>query len=387
MVVDAGDGRVLEAFNEREARRPASTTKILTALAAVAALPPDTAVPISARAEAMPARKLNMKAGQVWDLEDTLHSLLLSSANDAALALAERVAGSAEAFSTTLDRLAGRLRLADDPVLEDPSGLDDEFSIDGGNYISARDLAIAARAVLAEPRLAPVVATPVYSFTGGDAIAHRLGNHNKLLARYPGAVGMKTGYTKRSGQCLIAAATRDGRTLIAVVLDAADTYGSVTAMLDRGFATRRGTGDVLPAIPAMRAVPDPARRALAGGTGAGIDQSSLVAAASPAAATTGWPIPVIAAAALLLAVAALRARVRIRRWLRRRRRRNARVRQPKHRPPDPKLTTEFRPRKETEGRFHHVVINDQRDRGAGAGRSPSSTSDPDPEPGERPGDR
>lgn len=378
MVVDAGDGRVLDAFNEREARRPASTTKILTALATVAALPPDSAVPISARAEAMPARKLNMKAGQVWDLEDTLHSLLLSSANDAAVALAERVAGSAEAFGTTLDGLAARLRLADNPVLVDPSGLDDEFSIGGGNYISARDLAIAARAVLAEPRLAPVVATPVYSFTGGDAIAHRIGNHNKLLARYPGAVGMKTGYTKRSGHCLIAAATRDGRTLIAVVLDAVDTYGSVTAMLDRGFASRRGTGDTLPPVPAARLALDPARRAIVGGDGdgAGLDQSSLVAAGSPAAATSGWPVPVIVVAVLLVAIAALRARVRVRRWLRRQRLKNARVRQPKHRPPDPKLTTEFRPRNDIADRFRDVIVADgERRRQAEGGPRGQNDSD------------
>ncbi|HZN16028.1 MAG TPA: serine hydrolase [Acidimicrobiales bacterium] len=238
ILIDADTGAVLDGTNIHEALPPASLTKVITALAAVAALEPGTEIPISARAAGMPAHNMNMKAGQIWTLEDVLGSLLVSSANDAGMALAERVSGTAENFAAALAATAKRLGMADNPVLQDASGLDDSFSINGGNRISARDLAIAARAVLAEPRLSLIVSTPVLSFKGGDGIEHRLGNHNKLLTRYPGAVGMKTGYTSRSLHSLIAAASRDGRTMVAVILNSpVETYTPAAALLDKGFAT------------------------------------------------------------------------------------------------------------------------------------------------------
>lgn len=254
VLVDADTRVVLDARDERRPRPAASLTKILTALAAVHALSPATDIPVTPRAEAMPARKINMKAGQVWTLTDTLHSMLLSSANDAAVALAERVSGSVEAFGAELQRAAMDAGLEDDPVLRDPSGLDDEFSVAGGNLVSARDLAIATRALLAEPQLAEIVARREFRFLGGDNVQHRLINHNRLLKTYPGAIGVKTGYTKKAGHGLIAAARRNGRTMIAVVMDAVDTYGSVTALLDKGFATPVAgqRGDRLPDPSARR---------------------------------------------------------------------------------------------------------------------------------------
>jgi D-alanyl-D-alanine carboxypeptidase len=253
ILVDADTGNVLDGVNVHQPLPPASLSKIFTALAAVHALEPGTAVPVSARAAGMPAHNLNMKAGQVWTVEDVLGSLLVSSANDAAMALAERVAGTAEGFVDVLGATSSRLGLADQPTLQDPSGLDDNFSIGGGNKVSARDLAIASRAVLAEPRLASLVSTPVYSFTGGDGIAHRLGNHNRMLKVYRGSVGVKTGYTKRSMHSLAAAATRDGRTMIAVIIGApGDTYTLASNLLDKGFGTpvaSESTADRLPAVP------------------------------------------------------------------------------------------------------------------------------------------
>ncbi len=159
IVVDAETGAVIAGTNIHEPLPPASLTKILTALTAVATLEPGATIPVSARTAGMPAHNMNMKEGQVWVLEDVLASLLVSSANDAGMALAERVSGTAEAFGEALQSTANRLGMADRPQLQDPSGLDDEFSVGGGNRISARDLAIAARAVLAEPRLAPIVST------------------------------------------------------------------------------------------------------------------------------------------------------------------------------------------------------------------------------------
>jgi D-alanyl-D-alanine carboxypeptidase len=277
ILVDADTGAVLDGTNIHTPLPPASLSKIFTALTAVANLDPHTSIPVSARAAGMPAHNLNMKQGQVWQLEDVLGSLLVSSANDAGMALAERVSGTAEAFGDALSATATRIGLADDPQLRDPSGLDDEFSVGGGNRVSARDLAIAARAVLAEPRLAPIVASAVYSFTGGDGIAHRLGNHNRLLKVYPGAIGMKTGYTKRSLHSLVGAATRNGRTMIAVILNhPGETYTPVSAMLDRGFAmpvSAEPTSDILPAVPTGAAARQPAATAPSGASQLGSQQA------------------------------------------------------------------------------------------------------------------
>jgi D-alanyl-D-alanine carboxypeptidase (penicillin-binding protein 5/6) len=237
VLVDADTGAVVDGGHERELHLVASTFKVLTAVAVVENLTASDDVTVSSRAESMPARKINLKAGQVWRADDLLHALLLVSANDAAVALAEQTAGTLEAFGGMLDATAARLGMADQPVLRDPAGLDDEFSVEGGNRISARDLAIATRAFLAYPQLTAIVGVPQYRFDGGDGNPHRLLNHNRLLKTYPGAVGIKTGYTKRAGHSLIAAARRDGRSMIAVVVGAADPYGSAAALLDKGFAT------------------------------------------------------------------------------------------------------------------------------------------------------
>ena len=237
ILVDADTGAVLDAASARTPMRPASIFKVLTALVAVQQLPADTTVPVSTRAASMPAMKIDMKAGQVWPLGDVLRCLLMVSANDAAAALAERVGGTLEGFADVLNRASVRLHLEDGPVLQDPAGLDDEFSVRGGNLISARDLAIITRAALAIPVIRAIVATPEYRFQGVDGLNHRLLNHNRLLRRYPGAIGVKTGYTRRAGNTLIAAATRNGRTMIAIVLKASAAYDTTTALLDRGFAT------------------------------------------------------------------------------------------------------------------------------------------------------
>lgn len=236
ILVDADTGAVIDAGREREPIRVASVFKLLTAIVVFENLTAETEIPISTRAESMPARKINVKAGQVWRFDDLMHSLLLVSANDAAVALAERTAGSLEQFAGMMDTTAARLGLADSPVLRDPAGLDDEFSVDGGNLVSARDVAIVTRAFLAYPELASIVAKPEYRFVGGDGLPHRIVNHVRLLKTYPGSIGVKTGYTKRAGHTLVAAATREGRTMVAVVIGAANPYGSAAALMDRGFA-------------------------------------------------------------------------------------------------------------------------------------------------------
>jgi D-alanyl-D-alanine carboxypeptidase (penicillin-binding protein 5/6) len=325
IVVDAATGAVLDAGNAREPVRVASTIKLLTALIAVQRLDPDASVPVSDRAAAMPARKLNMGAGETWSLQDTLYSLLLSSANDAAAALGESVGGSLEDFVADMTAAGEALGLADSPVLRDPSGLDDESSIGGGNLVSARDVAVIARAALADPTVAGIVAAPDYRFTGPDGVPHHLINHNKLLARYPGAIGMKTGYTKRSGHTLVAAAERNGRQVIAVVLGADDMYGSAAHFLDKGFAT--APTDAVGRLPAVRTLPAPTEELAAGGvgvTGAAVIEGDPIAAEASTTAfgprARGLALRFVVNLATVVTI--LRTRVLLRQRARARRRRS-----------------------------------------------------------------
>ncbi|MBV9412659.1 MAG: D-alanyl-D-alanine carboxypeptidase [Acidimicrobiia bacterium] len=262
ILVDADTGAVLDQGNAHQPLPPASVTKVLTALIAVEQIQPGADIPITAEAQGMPARNMNMKAGQVFKFEDILHALLMVSANDAAVALADKVSGSRQEFANVMAQTAQRIGMDDNPVLQDPAGLDDEFSNDGGNLISAHDLAIAARNALANDQIRQIAQTQVYKYHGGDNIDHRLLNENLLLKTYPGAIGLKTGYTHKAGHSYIGAATRDGRTMISVVLGATDIYRTSTALLDKGFATPISAEaglEHLPAVVPSASVAEPAQ--------------------------------------------------------------------------------------------------------------------------------
>ena len=262
ILVDADTGNVLAAHGERQLSYPASTIKLLTALMAVQRLPPGDLVPISALAQSMPARSMNVKAGQQWALVDLLHALLMVSANDTAVAIAERIGGgSLEGWSAIAQQTATNLGLADHPVFHDPSGLDDAlFGQGGGSQISARDLAIIGRAVLARPDLLAIIQTKHYEFAGGDGIGHELNNQDPFLSIYEGAVGLKTGATDKAGRTFVGAATRNGRTMLVVLFDGVDPILSAETFLDQGFATpvaAEPTTDVLPKVVADAAVSVP----------------------------------------------------------------------------------------------------------------------------------
>ncbi len=333
VLVDNDTAKVIDAGNDRTPLPPASLTKVITALA-VGKLPPDTPVPVSPVAAAQPADKLFMKAGSVWTEDQMMHSLLLSSANDAAVALAEKVGGTVAGFQPIFARTALGLGMADNPVLKDPAGLDGPDGVDGGNLVSARDLAIAGRALLADPSLAQIVATPVYYFDGPDAVHHRLTNHNKLfLTTYAGASGMKTGFTKRAGACLLAAASRGGRTMLAVILGGANPTQQAKDLLDKGFATPVAAETAIDQLPpvSLAGAASPPSTATAPAPTPVVQVPVRAAPAPPASGTPAWlSWPVLAAAAVALAlVATVAARRR-----RRRRRLFAHMRSRQSRAPD-----------------------------------------------------
>jgi D-alanyl-D-alanine carboxypeptidase (penicillin-binding protein 5/6) len=236
ILVDADTGKVLEAFNEHEALPPASTQKIMTALVAAEKLTRDATFTVGTVAASQAAMRIGMAAGQQWGLEHALHSLMMVSANDAAYALAEAASGSLEAFAADMNAAAVRYGMVDSRFL-DPAGFDGTEGFKGGSRVSAYDLAIAARNYLSVPELTAIVGLREYRFDGPDGLPHVLYNHNKLLARYPGATGLKTGYTSLAGSTFVGTATRDGRRMIAVVLNTTNMYGISAALLDKGFAT------------------------------------------------------------------------------------------------------------------------------------------------------
>lgn len=237
IVADADTGAILDEHNEHAAYSPASTTKVMTALTAVERLPANALIHVTAQAANQPASKINMQVGQQWTFTDALASLLIVSANDAAWAIALQTSGTVENFVNAETATAHQLGLRDS-TFADPAGLDDGNAYKGGPLMSAYDIAVSARNALSVPLLRNLAAAPTFSFVGPGGLQHHLTNHNKLVSEhlYAGADGFKTGFTDKAGHTLIATATRNGRTLVAVVLDTEDAYGWAEHFLDVGFA-------------------------------------------------------------------------------------------------------------------------------------------------------
>jgi D-alanyl-D-alanine carboxypeptidase (penicillin-binding protein 5/6) len=255
ILVDADSGAVLAAQNASEPRFVASLVKVMTAFVVLEHVLPDAEIPVSDVAAAQPAMRIGMETGQVWTRDDALHALLMVSANDAAYALAEAGGGDLEGFARLMQETGERLGTRHSTFL-DPAGLNGAEGFGGGSKVSAYDVAIVARNALEVPELMHMAGLPTFEFDGGDGKHHQLSNHNKLLQRYEGATGLKTGYTRAAGSSLVATAQRNGRRMIAVVLASTDIYGSAAALLDQGFATppsSRGTGVTLPATSFHRA--------------------------------------------------------------------------------------------------------------------------------------
>lgn len=233
ILICAEDGSVFYEKNPEERLGPASTTKLMTALTVLSLVSdPDGSVKIPREAVGIEGSSIYLVEGETLTVRELLFALLLSSANDAATALAILTAGSIASFCEKMNALAAEWGLHD-THFENPHGLSHE-----NHYTTARDLAEIARRALDDPLLSEIVAT--YKKTipmDGTPNARLLLNHNKLLRTYDGAIGMKTGFTKATGRTLVSAARRDGMTLIAVTLDAPDDWRDHAALLDFGFAS------------------------------------------------------------------------------------------------------------------------------------------------------
>jgi serine-type D-Ala-D-Ala carboxypeptidase (penicillin-binding protein 5/6) len=232
LLFDVSSGRVLWQRNALRRLRVASLTKMMTAFLVVRSASPSASVRITKRAVETPGSKVGvLPVGRQVRLESMLYGLLLPSGNDAATALAERVSGSVAAFVERMNVQAAKLGLGC-TRFSSPSGYFDE-----GNFSCAADLAVLAHADLAETRIARVAraysAILPFPIKGGKLFLYN--NNPMLIYGYPGATGLKTGYTVASGRCLVATAERHGVRLGAVVLDSPAPGTQARQLLDLGF--------------------------------------------------------------------------------------------------------------------------------------------------------
>jgi D-alanyl-D-alanine carboxypeptidase (penicillin-binding protein 5/6) len=254
LLLDVDTGRVLYEHDAHTPRPPGSLTKTLTAMIAADWLAPGTEVPVTATAFNAFPDKVGMKPGQKWPLAIVLHALITDSANDAAYALAVEIGGSLAGFAPIMAGAAAQIGMSDHPVLEDPAGLDGTEGFAGGNRISAWDLAIAARDMMADPALAAIAGERTFDFTGPDGIDYHIVSRNiHFLLTYPGAIGVKTGFTDAAGFCDIEEAERDGRHMLAVVLDSTNPDADAASLISNGFALPADReSPSAPALPAVR---------------------------------------------------------------------------------------------------------------------------------------
>jgi D-alanyl-D-alanine carboxypeptidase len=234
VVIDAATGNVVYEEQANESWYPASLTKLMTIYVALSAVRDhqislDTPLVVSAHAASMPPSKMGFNPGTEVTLGNALKMLVVKSANDIAVTVAEGIAGSVEAFAEDMNRSAAGLGMTETHFVN-PNGLQDPE-----HYSSARDLAILARALFVQfPGSADLFS--IGALRLGDEIIE---THNDMLGRYPGADGMKTGFTCSSGFNLVASASRGGHRYIAVVLGAPSIKARLirtAVLLDRAFA-------------------------------------------------------------------------------------------------------------------------------------------------------
>jgi D-alanyl-D-alanine carboxypeptidase (penicillin-binding protein 5/6) len=250
VLVDVTTGQTLFALDPAERRPVASLTKIMTAYLVLKRASPADVVTVSevaASGQVPGISSLGLVAGERILVQELLYALLLQSANDAAVALAEHVGGSVEAFVEMMNRTAARLGL-ERTRFTSPNGLDD------AGTSTARDLARLTRAAYAVPGFATIASTRTHTIPSPTGEPRVVQNRNVLLWLYPGAIGVKTGFTSAAGFCIVATADRGNERLLAVVLgEPGEAFSDAAALLNFGFAAfeRRPVireGRVLPPV-------------------------------------------------------------------------------------------------------------------------------------------
>jgi D-alanyl-D-alanine carboxypeptidase len=243
IVVDAQTSAVLESRSALASWYPASLTKVMTVYLALEAIEAgrlklDEELTVSTNAASQPPTELGLGAGDKITVEQAILAVILQSANDVAVVLAERLGGTEEAFAGMMTAKAHELGMVR-TEFRNATGLPDPDQV-----TTARDMAVLGKALLDNfPQHYHFFSAKEFTYAG-----HRFGTINGILSRYPGADGIKTGFTCGSGYNLLASAVRDGRRLIGVVLGRTsneERHGEMIALLDKGFADKETKGRTL----------------------------------------------------------------------------------------------------------------------------------------------
>ncbi len=259
ILMEMDTGRVLYAQNAHEALPMASTTKVMTALVALENGDLNSVVTAGPNAFGVPGTSIYLELGEQLTLQQMLYGLMLASGNDAAVAIAEHIGGTVSDFCALMTARAEEIG-CENTVFRTPHGLPAE-----GHHTTAYDLALITREAMRNPVFREIVSTQRMTLPwAGHDYDRVLTNKNRLLSSYPGAIGVKTGYTKAAGRCLVFAAEREGMTLIGAVLNGPDWFDEAAALLDRGFdhwqrVTILSAGETARVIPVTGGVKDSVR--------------------------------------------------------------------------------------------------------------------------------
>jgi D-alanyl-D-alanine carboxypeptidase (penicillin-binding protein 5/6) len=225
VIMDAKTGKTLLALNPHLFLPPASTLKVMTAMYVMEHLKMDDKVKVSATAAAAPPSKINIKPGEVYSVEELLYALLLSSANDGARALAEKVSGSEEEFARDLTKQV-RAWGAYRTTLATANGLpaDNQFT-------TAEDLALMFRRALSYPELVKIMSSKYHTIQGD----RELRNHNRFLFTTPLAVGGKTGYTRASKHTYVGLFRNGDKEIIVAMMGSKKKWADLRPLIEKGF--------------------------------------------------------------------------------------------------------------------------------------------------------
>lgn len=230
VVIDAASGRVLLEHNAAAPLPMASTTKVMTALLAIEKGDLSDHVTCGRNAFGVPGTSIYLGLGETLTLEQMLYGLMMASGNDAATAIAEHIGGTVDEFCRMMTERAAELG-CENTVFLTPHGLPKE-----GHYTTARDLALIAREAMTHDIFRTIVSTKRAKIPWeGREYDRVLNNKNRLLTTYDGATGIKTGYTKAAGRCLVFSAEQNGMSVIGVVLNCSDWFDEAARLMDAAF--------------------------------------------------------------------------------------------------------------------------------------------------------
>lgn len=247
VLMDRASGRILFNQNMNEMLPMASTTKIMTALLAIERGDPDQIVTAGPNASGVPGTSIYLSEGEQLCLGDLLKGLMLQSGNDAAVAIAEHLGGSVENFAEMMNHRARELNA--DAHFVTPNGLDAD-----GHQASALGMARIACAALEHPEFRELVSTRRAVIPWMDHDYRRvLNNKNRLLTHYPGATGVKTGFTRKAGRCLVFSARRENMELVGAVMNCGEWFDAAERLLDWGFETFQPAEAMQPGLQPLEA--------------------------------------------------------------------------------------------------------------------------------------